>query len=106
MQLSEAISEYLRQLRDIRLASGHTVAAYRRDLEHFLAHCGDVPLSTINRRQIQDWLVAAHASGLAQASLARRLALITIFSLFSLQSINKNTVIISHHCLPITYSPL
>jgi len=74
MQLSEVISEYLRQLRDIRLASHHTVAAYRRDLEGFLAHCGDIPLSAIHRRQVQDWLVAAHASGLAPASLARRLS--------------------------------
>jgi len=79
MQLSEAISEYLRQLRDIRLASHHTVAAYRRDLERFLAHCGDVPLSAINRRQVQDWLVAAHASGLAPASLARRLSALRSF---------------------------
>jgi len=79
MQLSEAISEYLRQLRDIRLASHHTVAAYRRDLKRFLAHCGDVPLSTISRRQVQDWLVAAHASGLAPASLARRLSALRSF---------------------------
>lgn len=79
MQLSEAISEYLRQLRDIRLASHHTVAAYRRDLKRFLAHCGDIPLSTISRRQVQDWLVAAHASGLAPASLARRLSALRSF---------------------------
>ncbi|MDQ6957819.1 MAG: tyrosine-type recombinase/integrase [Mariprofundaceae bacterium] len=79
MQLSEAISEYLRQLRDIRLASGHTVAAYRRDLECFLAHCGDIPLSAIHRRQVQDWLVSAHASGLAPASLARRLSALRSF---------------------------
>jgi len=79
MQLSEAISEYLRQLRDIRLASRHTVAAYRRDLKRFLSHCGDIPLSAIHRRQIQDWLVAAHASGLAPASLARRLSALRSF---------------------------
>ncbi len=79
MQLSEAISEYLRQLRDIRLASRHTVLAYQRDLERFLVCCGDVPLSTIHRRQVQDWLVAAHASGLAPASLARRLSALRSF---------------------------
>jgi len=79
MHLSEAIFEYLRQLRDIRLASHHTVAAYRRDLERFLAHCGDVSLSALNRRQVQDWLVAAHASGLAPASLARRLSALRSF---------------------------
>jgi len=79
MHLSEAIFEYLRQLRDIRLASHHTVAAYRRDLERFLTHCGNIPLSTVNRRQVQDWLVAAHASGLAPASLARRLSALRSF---------------------------
>jgi len=79
MLLSEAISEYLRQLRDIRLASHHTVAAYRRDLKYFLAHCGDIPLSAINRGHVQDWLVAGHASELAPASLARRLSALRSF---------------------------
>ncbi len=79
MNLSEAIAAYLRQLQDIRLASRHTVAAYRRDLNCFLTHCGDVLLSTINRSQVQDWLVASHASGLAPASLARRLSALRSF---------------------------
>lgn len=74
MKLSEAIAEYLGQLQNIRLASPHTVAAYHRDLNSFLTHCGDVPLSTIGRAQVQDWLVASHASGLAPASLARHLS--------------------------------
>lgn len=74
MQLSRAIGEYLGQLRDVRLASSHTVAAYRRDLNQFMKYCGDIPLAVISRRQAQDWLVASHAAGLAPATLARRLS--------------------------------
>ena len=79
MRLSEALAEYLRQLKDISLTSRHTVAAYHCDLNCFLAHCGDVSLSTINRSQVQDWMVASHASGLAPASLARRLSALRSF---------------------------
>jgi len=79
MRLSEGIAEYLRQLKDIRLASLHTVAAYRRDLNCFLTHCGDIPLSAVNRGQVQDWLVASHAAGLAPASLARHLSALRSF---------------------------
>lgn len=74
MQLSRAIGEYLGQLRDVRLASSHTVAAYRRDLNQFMKYCGDIPLAVISRRKAQDWLVASHAAGLAPATLARRLS--------------------------------
>lgn len=77
--LSEAIAEYLDRLADVRLASPHTVAAYRRDLHAFLAHCGDMPLARLERRHAQDWLVASHAAGLAPASLARRLSALRSF---------------------------
>jgi len=79
MQLSKAIGKYLRQLRDIRLVSPHTVVAYRRDLKHFLMYLGDMPLCDISRSRAQDWLVASHASGLAPASLARRLSALRSF---------------------------
>jgi len=79
MHLSESIAEYLRQLGGVQLASRHTVAAYQRDLNGFLAHCGDIPLATITRSQVQDWLVTSHASGLAPASLARRLSALRSF---------------------------
>jgi len=79
MHLSESIAEYLRQLGGVQLASRHTVAAYQRDLNGFLAHCGDILLSAITRSQVQDWLVTSHASGLAPASLARRLSALRSF---------------------------
>jgi len=79
MKLSEAVAEYLRQLGDVQLASRYTVMAYQRDLNSFIVHCGDIPLSRLCRNQIQDWLVASHAAGLAPASLARRLSALRSF---------------------------
>jgi len=74
MTLSEAIVAFLKQLRDVRLASPHTVDAYRRDLKSFIAHAGEMPLAGVQRTHVQDWLVAQHAAGRAPASLARRLS--------------------------------
>ena len=72
--LKEAIERFLGELADVRLASSHTVAAYRRDLTRFAEHCGECTLATISRTQVQDWLVAGHAAGLKPATLARRLS--------------------------------
>jgi len=72
-----AVAVYLKELAEIRLASPHTVAAYRRDLNAFGEHCGNPPLPQISRLQVQDWLVAGHAAGLAAATLARRLSALT-----------------------------
>jgi len=38
--LKQAVAAFLHELADVRLASAHTVAAYRRDLERFSTHCG------------------------------------------------------------------
>jgi len=78
--LQEAVESFLHELADVRLASTHTVAAYRRDLRTFTAFCGgDTPPDSITRIQVQDWLVAAHASGLAASTLARRLSAVSSF---------------------------
>jgi len=74
MKLSGAIVAFLRQMRDVRLASPHTVDAYRRDLKSFIALTGEMPLADVRRSHAQDWLVAQHAAGRAPASLARRLS--------------------------------
>jgi len=74
MQLSEAIVAFLKQMRDVRLASPHTVDAYRRDLKNFIAQSGEMPLCDVQRRHVQDWMVAQHVAGRAPASLARRLS--------------------------------
>ncbi len=78
--IGEATASFLHELADVRLASEHTVAAYRRDLSRFTSHCGEqAPLQTITRIQVQDWLVACHASGLAASTLARRLSAVSSF---------------------------
>jgi len=78
--LKEAITLFLQELADVRLASIHTVAAYRRDLSQFMDQCGEsTALSAITRTQIQDWLVSSHASGLAVSTLARRLSAVSSF---------------------------
>jgi len=72
-----AVSAYLQEMAEIRLASPHTIAAYRRDLSAFAGHCGNMPLAQITRVHVQDWLVAGHAAGRAPATLARRLSALT-----------------------------
>jgi len=74
MRLSDAVAAFLKQLRDVRLASPHTVDAYSRDLKHFLSTTGNLALSEIERRHVQDWLVVQHTAGMAASSLARRLS--------------------------------
>ncbi len=85
--LKQAVAAFLHELADVRLASVHTVAAYRRDLQNFIAHCGaDARLSEITRTQVQDWLVAGHAAGMAASTLARRLSAVCSFFDASVQA--------------------
>ncbi len=77
--LADAVARFLEDLADVRRASAHTVAAYRRDLRNLLDHCGDVPLAALKRADIEAWQVAGHAAGLAPASLARRLSAVRSF---------------------------
>jgi len=83
----QAAAAFLHELAEVRLASEHTVGAYRRDLNSFLSHCGaDTPLHSITRIEIQDWLVAGHAGGLAASTLARRLSAVSSFFDASVQA--------------------
>lgn len=87
LSLQEAIHFFLHELADVRLASTHTVAAYRRDLLKFMSHCGaDTDVDHITRTQVQDWLVACHAAGLAASTLARRLSAVSSFFDAAVQS--------------------
>ncbi len=79
LNFSTATTRFLQELAEVRLASEHTVTAYRRDLKRFAEHCGDISLQHITRQQVQDWLVASHASGLAASTLARRLSALSSF---------------------------
>ncbi|MFQ5518713.1 MAG: tyrosine recombinase XerC [Mariprofundus sp.] len=85
LSLKEAVTSFLHELADVRLASAHTVAAYRRDLSRFCDHCkaATAPkppaLKAITRSDVQDWLVSGHAAGLAASTLARRLSALSSF---------------------------
>ncbi len=79
-RLGAAVAAFLNELTEVRLASSHTVAAYRRDLSRFIEQCGvDTPVVAITRTQVQDWLVAGHAAGLSASTLARRLSALSGF---------------------------
>jgi len=78
--LKEAVTSFLLELADVRLASLHTVNGYRRDLTRFIDFCGEqASVSSVTRTQVQDWLVSCHAAGLAAATLARRLSALASF---------------------------
>lgn len=74
MRLHEAVARYLKQLAEVRLASEHTISNYRRDLERFIGHCGDMPLESVSREDVQSWIVAGYGQGLSPVTLARRLS--------------------------------
>jgi len=75
MLLQDAIDRFVTELREIRMASPHTVSSYQRDLNKFIQHCPDaMQLNAVTRTDVQDWLVAGHAAGLSPATLARRLS--------------------------------
>jgi len=75
MLLQDAMARFITELREIRMASPHTVSNYQRDLNKFIQHCPDaIRLDVVARSDVQDWLVAGHAAGLSPATLARRLS--------------------------------
>ena len=67
-----------------RGAARNTIAAYRRDLEHYLAYLADHRATPGQARteQIRDYLRQASRSGLAARSLARRLSALRQFHRF------------------------
>jgi len=75
MLLQNAVDRFITELREIRMASPHTVSNYQRDLNTFIKHSpDDMKLDAVVRSDVQDWLVAGHAAGLSPATLARRLS--------------------------------
>lgn len=75
MTLTEAKQKFLTQLESVRLASAHTVGNYRRDIENLVHFCDDgLTLEQLTRQTIQQWVIDGYGSGLAPATLARRLS--------------------------------
>lgn len=71
-----AFEDYLRS--ECRL-SGNTVAAYRRDMQHFRQWLAGRPIPKLTISQLSDYVGWLHEQGLAPASVARRLASLKVF---------------------------
>ncbi len=71
------LRDYLDHLQYERRVSAHTLAAYRRDLNDYLAWCRDAGLpawQSVHAGQIRRYAAERHRQGLAPRSLSRRLS--------------------------------
>lgn len=77
----DPVAEFLEGLQAERGASPHTVAAYRRDLHHFLAFLDDTRRALHRARpdDVVDYVEHLRRAGLKPASLARRLSAVRGF---------------------------
>lgn len=84
MEFAEALSQFLLHLSTQRRLSDHTVAAYRRDLSHFVAWLGEPErIWTVTRKEIERYL--ASLSEMSAATQARRLSALKQFYRFLLR---------------------
>lgn len=82
-----ALQEWLSVQKALRDASDNTVAAYRRDVTHFIAfmtgHRGEAQglarLTSAGVPEMRAWMAACRAEGLGARSLARRLSAVKSF---------------------------
>ena len=80
MNARDRLAAFLSHLAHERRCSPHTLAAYRRDLEDFLAFAAPADWSVVNEADLRAYLSARHREGLAPPTLQRRLsALRTLF---------------------------
>jgi len=77
---SELAGDYLRVLANERGASAHTLRAYQREIENFVAwlrqSCAEVPVERIEHTHIRAYLGTLYERELSKASAARALAAI------------------------------
>ncbi|MBF0281415.1 MAG: tyrosine-type recombinase/integrase [Zetaproteobacteria bacterium] len=86
MLLSDVQHAYLKQLRDVRHASEHTLNAYQQDLVGAQTFLGDIEIGAVTREKIQDWLVDLYSHGKSPATIARRLSALRGMFDFALRS--------------------
>jgi len=72
--LPAPVGQFLDELTRQRRLSPHTIAAYRSDLAELAQLAGERPLAGLLTADIRHALARLHASGLAPASLARKLS--------------------------------
>jgi integrase/recombinase XerC len=87
MNVSEAIAAFLEHLRLERGLSPHTVSAYGRDLGKLSEYLGaarksDLPLETLDKPLLQNFLVKRAGEGLKPSSQARCVACLKSFGKF------------------------
>ncbi len=78
----ERIERFLSHLHVERRMSGHTVAAYRHDLQALAAFCARRAVrrwSGLNNFQVRAFAAAEHAGGIAPRSIQRRLSAVRSF---------------------------
>lgn len=83
--MDDLVEEFLGYMALERGASGHTLAAYRRDLSAytaFLAEHGVSRADGVSRDDLTDWLASLRAAGLAPATVSRRVAAVRSFHKF------------------------
>jgi integrase/recombinase XerC len=71
--LAQAVADFLRALAE-RNVSGHTLKAYRGDLEKFSCYAGSRPPGSLNHIAIRSFLSKLYQDGLGKSSVARSLA--------------------------------
>ncbi len=74
MTEDQSVDSFLSELAHQRRASPHTVAAYRRDLEHLLHFAADVPLADLQSHQLRRFVMQLHGEGQGARTLARVLS--------------------------------
>ncbi len=78
--LAAAVTAFLATLRDARQASPHTLRGYANDLTGVVERFGgDLPVSSLDARQLREHVSERAATGLAPASVARLVAAIRSF---------------------------
>jgi integrase/recombinase XerC len=71
---ADSVAAFLDDLARRRRASGHTLAAYRRDLAHLESAAAPRPAAALATHELRGCIARLHAAGLAPASLARTLS--------------------------------
>lgn len=68
------VARFLDELAQQRRLSGHTVSAYRRDLNRLQSFAGTTPLAELHPHQLRRFVATQHGAGLGGRSLARQLS--------------------------------